>query len=168
MRFLEAQAGEDIKSIFLFLLGHTRSSWLLQRIQIKPEPAFEAGASLCTCGAFSLAALSPRSFVSWKLHRSEWQLCVWRGWAGVQVVGRRSAPSGTRRPNALAGEKHEREMVAQRGETDGSQQRKGAVTACRGPLTWRVCGSEFLKALFPLSRLGLSAISINVLLWHLG
>lgn len=59
MRFPEAQAGEDIKSIFLFLLGPTRSSWLLQGFQIKP--AFEAGASLCTCGGFSLAALSPRS-----------------------------------------------------------------------------------------------------------
>lgn len=82
-------------------------------------------------------------------------------------MGRRSAPSGTRRPNTLAGEKHEREIIAQRGETDGSQQREGAVAACRGPLIWRVRGSGFPKALFSLSRLGLSAISINMLLWPL-
>lgn len=48
------------------------------------------------------------------------------------MVGRRSAPSGTRRPNASAGEKHEREIIAQKGETDGSQRREGAVAACRG------------------------------------
>lgn len=56
--------------------------------------------------------------VGWKLHRSEWQLCMWRRWARVQVVGRGLAPLGrgcTQRPNAFAEEKHEREVCARRG-----------------------------------------------------
>ena len=78
-------------------------------------------------------------------------------------VGRRLAPLGrncTRRPNALAEEKHERESCTGRGETEGALQREGAVAAGLGSLKGRACGGEVPKALFPAHRC-LSAFSIN-------
>lgn len=115
MRLLEAQDDKDVKFVFSALLSLPHGSCCLK--DSTPQPGFRAGASLCACaGPLSRSFLS--SFVCWRVQRSEWQLCVWRRRARVQVAGRRLVPLGrscAHRPNALAEEKHEREIRAGRG-----------------------------------------------------
>lgn len=159
MRLLEHRLVKMQNSPFLFCsvppaaLGGFKDS--SSQLAQAGAPSLRACAGLRASCPFSL-------LVGWKLHGSEWQLGLWRRWAGVQLVGRRLAPLGrscTRRPNALAEEKHERESCTGRGETEGTLQREGAVAFGLGSLRARACGGEVPKAFFPAHRC-LSAFSI--------
>lgn len=137
-----------------------RSSRLFPGSQL---PGSSGRRSLPPC--VGLLPSCPLSVLSgWKLHGSEWQLCMWRRWARVQVVGRRLAPlgrSGTQRPNAFA-ERSMKEKAAQGGVNRRAPCReKGLRQPALGP--WkggRACGGEVPKALLP-PHLRLSAFSIN-------
>ena len=126
---LETQVGEDVKLVSSVLPSPICSSWRFWRISTS---ACAGGGSLPLC----LAPLQLRflSSVLWKVRWSKRQLCAWRCWAGVQMLG------GDRLPwaEALLRDQMPSPKEKQKEKSEQGRVRPGQSAERRGPccLLW--------------------------------